>query len=532
MTSNIPPGMIQFFDNQRPALPAGGYEIATTQSISFPNQPAQDTSYAHSQIFVVLGARFSLGATDVHAIYPPGNSEGQFDEVLPNIVLTKPSLPWERTIDNGPPQLPYPPWMALLLFRPDELQAVAQGQGNTSTRATLYPIKEMLTPADSKVFRPKLALDPIEQQEIANTPDMQVLGIDMTPQVFMKIVPRLSELPLLAHVRQVNPDDKTFQAANTDGRFAMVIGNRLPAAGQKQIVHLVSLEGFQQYLPGGSQTLSGYTTVRLISLASWIFTSNDDAGNFAALAHGLKPADGSPDSLLLHLPLPAQAQPGSDAAKLVTSAFQSGYVPLNFDPTRLGERTVAWYRGPLVPLIATRVDREPFFSAEAALIYDPRTGMFDISYAIAWQIGRLLALSDRDFAANVLNWRRSKQRTLDCLQERINLHRTYGAALAFPQDMDLITRERLIQPLLLNFWSTALAPLLAGPPPGAPERAADTGPRIPVLDSSGLLKHLDAMPGLLRPEELIELLERGTDPHFNIRRTIRARRGSDEETDQ
>jgi hypothetical protein len=38
--------------------------------------------------------------------------------------------------------------------------------------------------------------------------------------------------------------------------------------------------------------------------------------------------------------------------------------------------------------------------------YNPDTGMFDVTYAAAWQLGRLLALQNSNFAETLYNWKR------------------------------------------------------------------------------------------------------------------------------
>ncbi len=113
------------------------------------------------------------------------------------------------------------------------------------------------------------------------------------------------------------------------------------------------------------------------------------------------------------LPAPDNDPELAHMQKLVTGALNEGYVPLAYE-MRSGERTAGWYRGPLLPVRtkpaqSTAPARAPFESAEAALIYDSRTGMLDVSYAVAWQIGRLLALSSPQFASSLSRWRQQGQ---------------------------------------------------------------------------------------------------------------------------
>ena len=61
---------------------------------------------------------------------------------------------------------------------------------------------------------------------------------------------------------------------------------------------------------------------------------------------------------------------------------------------------MSWYRGPLIPIPdAAQTVNEIYVNADAALQYDKETGLFDVSYAAAWQLGRLLALQAPEFAS-------------------------------------------------------------------------------------------------------------------------------------
>ena len=88
---------------------------------------------------------------------------------------------------------------------------------------------------------------------------------------------------------------------------------------------------------------------------------------------------------------------------------------------RQGEKTVSWYRGPLVPLNYDKPVQiqEPVSCADELLRYDPDIGLFDTTYAAAWQLGRLLALQNQSFAL-ALNQARKVMRK----RARWLLHRT------------------------------------------------------------------------------------------------------------
>jgi hypothetical protein len=110
-TNPLPPGDIQFFDNCIPQLHDGNYTITATQTLGgVPGAPASPST---SRAFTVSGPRFQIDPTEVHSQFPPSNHSGQFEEHLPNIVLKKRTLPWERYLDPANENVP---WIALLLF--------------------------------------------------------------------------------------------------------------------------------------------------------------------------------------------------------------------------------------------------------------------------------------------------------------------------------------------------------------------------------------------------------------------------------
>ncbi len=225
-------------------------------------------------------------------------------------------------------------------------------------------------------------------------PGLSCSVVDVSYAAFRAVVPQLGELRYLAHVRQVDAGDQEALAVPAPGWYSVVAGNRLPGAADGiYIAHLVSLEGFAADLPD-QPARTGYSLVRLISLASWTFTSSTGTGDFAALAAGL--GLGS-----FTVPVPVT---GTDAAsQLVSGALADGYTLLGYT-TRLGEQTAAWYRGPCVPAQVTANPQPPFPTASAALVYDQATGMFDVSYAAAWEIGRLLTLANGPVSQSLATW--------------------------------------------------------------------------------------------------------------------------------
>lgn len=69
---------------------------------------------------------------------------------------------------------------------------------------------------------------------------------------------------------------------------------------------------------------------------------------------------------------------------------------------------VSWYHGPLVPGKNNTPDNVhlPVRSADQLVRYNSEYGMFDVSYAAAWELGRLLALQNKRFALDLAQWNR------------------------------------------------------------------------------------------------------------------------------
>src|SRR5687767_14178625 len=126
-------GDIRFYDNYVPTLEVGDYLINVAQRFNPLNQNI-DECFVKSQPFSVQGPRYNLPPEDLFSSFPPNNSLGVFDQFLPQVVLTKQDLPWERDIFDDRETGHQTPWMALLLFSEDEVQKAA-----TDTRILLMP---------------------------------------------------------------------------------------------------------------------------------------------------------------------------------------------------------------------------------------------------------------------------------------------------------------------------------------------------------------------------------------------------------
>ena len=88
---------------------------------------------------------------------------------------------------------------------------------------------------------------------------------------------------------------------------------------------------------------------------------------------------------------------------------------------RIGDRSVSWYRGPCVPFLSDAAlnayekgegenDIKVPTDADKLLGYLSEDGMFDISYAAAYELGRFLGMKNEGYARSLARYKRAKSR--------------------------------------------------------------------------------------------------------------------------
>ena len=373
---------VEFIQFHQPPLDSGVYEITIEQEVDT-GEGAE--TFSQQLKFAVAGHRYTpLANSDLYILFPPPGSLGDQSNVLPHVTFNRSTLPWERSVADDDLDLP---WVALLVFRESEVP--------TPQPLTLETLKN--TGGYSAKF-PAWSEEPGEQA----LDELSV--IDIPKSLLEQILPLRAELPYLGHVRQ--PKDKDGNPI--DRELATFIANRLPKPGETTTVHLVSLEN--RYSPGGEfdyQGATGDDLIRLISLKSWSFACTAPDKTFTeTLLH----LNCTPNSLRL----PA-LEPANAAAEEYLSM---GYVPLNHG-LRQGEKTVSWYHGPLSPGQNPGQLDHSVEAADALVRYDSRNGLFDSSYAAAWQLGRLLTLKNQNIAVQLYNWKRANSHALKELQNKV-----------------------------------------------------------------------------------------------------------------
>ena len=454
----LPAGSIRFYQACLPPLQAESYFLTAEQTVAntSPSMQLADYNLPAPQPFTIYGPRFTLLPTDIQMVYPPASQQGSFYESLPHVVLATRDLPWVRAIDPGA-TLPPPastPWLALFTVYASSELTGATPLVSTPTQMT---VQELLNP-------PAGTLPPSLQSYVtAGELTQSTLAFDVDAGLFAAIAPSQAELPFLAHAREVDTSAKETSGGVQAGFYSVVIGNRLPdsdSGGPRDSwAFLVSLEGHWDHLQGGSG-LGDAKKVRLVVFASWKFTSTANSGDFLDIMHSL-PENGGVS--LLTMPYDTAPTATTPEQQYAKEALDIGYCAMP-DAMRDGEQTTSWLRGPFAPYPTSTDPYGPYATSDAAIRYDPTRGLFDRSYATAWQLGRLLALSDGGFTSSVMAWR---QQIYQAQQQQQN-DQLVAQKLGFPSprmSAEPRSRKRSQHDLLLRALRSRFGPAARGHQP-------------------------------------------------------------------
>ena len=288
--------------NVLPQLTAGAYQLVSDQT-GLPFEVAEEQTHV-----TVSAPRFTMPTDQILSTFPPANAEGSFGDRLPQIVLKRRTLPWER----NPAELVAPsatPWLALVV--------VAEGEAELSTAT---PIAGCVTPGTT-------LLDP-EDHDVE-----QGLYLSVTETVLQKLFPTKDDLALLTHVREVDVDDTELANGDDDGWLAVVLANRLPVADEatgdpvRYMACLVNVEGQLESLPVPQPPVNHFEWA-LAQDWSVLATVDPDAVPDVRVMGGMRV-----DNVVLPGPVlaaPADARPGAPrAAAPAVSAFARNSRPMS-----------------------------------------------------------------------------------------------------------------------------------------------------------------------------------------------------------
>jgi hypothetical protein len=572
MPSTPRPGFFNLWSALTPPLKAGQFRLDAQVDLEPGVTPTSMPVETGQTFFTVDAPRFALPADQLLSTYPPANGNGAYSERLPQVVLKRRTLPWERAPGAGADAAL--PWLALVV--------IAQGEGTLSPEVD---VTQCVTPGVT----------------LGGAADVtQGAYLEVTKTVVDAVFPTKEDLPLLCHVRQVDLSDTELALGDDDGWMAVVLANRLPwpasadptttggpdqpaAAPVQYLACLINLEGQLAALPDAAgdevETFVPVDAIAHFDLYADTFADPDtlamaqpagglpkagsaappaivtrstlsdtwatapaaaaaptalgiDAGQavrelmgrpwrtpvgvvtagqtyrFPVLTHWQFTVDGDPSfeglmqaldvALLGSLPEPdPQAPP---APRPVPDVAATGHVGLAH-LTRRGDHATAWYRGPLAPrptgrdAAATSSGPLPVAHASDQLRRVTPDGREDLTYAAAFEIGRLLALSQPSVVAALMRWRAEQfgaARAAELAAQTITGTSLLGGPPAIAGVADL---GRLVGGALLGRIdadpSATVGPRRPAADPGAPIPGL-TGDLEAVV-ASGLGLNLDAL---------------------------------------
>jgi len=369
--------IIEFIDYHMPGTLSGDYKVMVEQTVEGSGKITTENFFTANHFFTVQGARFSLAPENIYATFPPQGNQGDHSHTLPHISFTRSTIPWERSGHNDKGGYP---WLALLLFNDEE--------NPTPLKVSL---KELEPLSKGNFFFPGLDLETGQNSEDTAT------VIDVKQSLLQALLPDLADLKLSAHVRLNIEGD-------SEEEVAILLSPCLPLPGASTTVHLVSIE--ERYNDNGFdfQGAEPKDLIRLVTLKSWTFSSLNESKAFKGILKGLNI---SPSTLRL----PAVEN------SLAEESLGRGSIPLAYH-LRGGGKSFAWYHGPFITgdsasgMLAEKGILLPARGPDELLRYQKKSGLFDASYGAAWQLGRLLALADKNFSIPLYNWKQGMRRKI------------------------------------------------------------------------------------------------------------------------
>ena len=239
---------VEYLDSHRPTLESGQYTLTVQQKINAGTKIPETEFPKVKRKLYVAGERFSLSPDMISQVFPPEGSDGEYDDVLPHVILKRGTLPWERSpfeSKTGGSS----PWMALLILFADEFNS---GEVKGPRVATLEELGVQLEVVDHETDKINL--------------------LEVKKDFWSEIKPTSAELPFLSHVRQRKVSNGKISEQ------ALIMANRRPRRGVTSFAFLVSLEG--RYTDEGifdESTLIKDGYFQFPILKHWTFSCPDGA---------------------------------------------------------------------------------------------------------------------------------------------------------------------------------------------------------------------------------------------------------------
>ncbi|KAF4963306.1 hypothetical protein FSARC_8674 [Fusarium sarcochroum] len=444
----LAPGEQKLSSFWAPGIQAGPKQIISVKQTIQAN--GERLELEANQPFYVDAPQFSLPDGSVHSTYPPpGYSDDH--RILPHVVLTDPHLPWERlgsprggsnrelkakmrslalgATNIGAKASGIPrnrvPWLVMFSFAQDELRLSPEdltGSRNifiNTSDGVLKPVKQSSTMTVNMSISDlwKLSSDvttPVtERLGPSSMEDSRGDFILVKPELFTSLFstfdntgnpargtgPDTSQYKYLSHVRKINGSGMALAGVEDTAVFSIVVGNRTgpldSVVPTTMCAHLVSIEGVEAMDNPGRN----HRYVALCSLYSWNYTvlppntlNVPDA--FESLGRTLNVLR-APEDIITPL-----ETSDDKVQQLVGSRLSDGYTLAKYR-TQTGEATVALYRGPFTPTYVPMLEHLTKCSTSGLdlQVLDKQLGIMDMTYSVAWQVGRTMALGDQAFVA-------------------------------------------------------------------------------------------------------------------------------------
>ena len=389
-------GTLKTHSASKPKLSEGStYLISASQDINYLDSKGVQGQKPQScsRKFQVQGSKIALDPSLVHSVYPPA-SHTEYWNVLPHVLFNNSMVPWMINYQSNDK---LQPWFGLLVFTHDELILSPEDLDTLKTAAKDDTVTQNPTLSVPMTYT---SLQACTGYNDINT---SLRGSAKTQAIFLKndlytAIFKDRSFKAMSHVRSI---DSTGMAGILDdtGTYAVTIsprpGPRNISAPQAVYAHLVAL-------PNDTGSSSKYPFTGLISLYSWSYTclpSSSFATKtvMANLGRSVQPFRVSDTNI----------SAGPSNVEWVKSRMRAGYTLARYRP-QSGEQTMSMHRGPLIPTNPYAIgdpsirDMPPSKFGSDLAILDREVGVLDLTFQLAWELGRTLAMSDRTFSAAVM----------------------------------------------------------------------------------------------------------------------------------
>ena len=401
---------IKLTSSLKPTLQPGSYQLTAVHKTATKAASASDVTnnpdYQQTLNFNVGGNRFHFDKSYVTSKYPGDGDTGSFNNCIPYATVLHPTITWtdfshapeedKSLFDNK-----QSPRLGLLLLSSEDVYHEIDSMSLEDLFST-----GTANQASSESESPLTPYYPLSQLLHGEDPKQKVKVLEIPYELFCHVAPSKENIDYLAHVREITGPN------NEVSKVSVITSPRLPSGKCQYNAYLVSLDGYLNFLPsntdsnqplGDTNPPDKSNTLRCVVFKSWTFFTSERDQNFANVCENLNTGFTSPIALQFPYKAPAQSQSEHlEDTDPLENTFKLGYVAMQHH-LREGGETVSFYRGPLAtatfPLDASIDPSVPAKEPDKLLRYNPNTGVFDASYAAAWQAGQMVSLSNKEVAA-------------------------------------------------------------------------------------------------------------------------------------